>query len=168
MKYKEEKIQLVIGAFGVIFEGMKGEEIERVKTRDIGCMILEHDTFYRFRVQDVLPELNKKWLKENPRKEIKRIIDILFSREKGVVYKWRGLEKILMFILRFRQLQDFIVKFLLEIDLEKIRFDEADWYYVLDISSYLFGGTTHQERLEVLKRLDEKMNNKRPKVVFEG
>ena len=152
----------------VLLQNIKDKDmLPRIqKLRDIFCMILEMDYAYRARFQDILPELNKEELKKNVKKEIGRVFDIIISRETVMVSKWQGLKKATMIVLSFKNLRKIIVKALLEMDLDKIKRDEADWYYVLDRSDYSYGGMSYEERMKILIEMDKKIGNDRPKVVI--
>jgi hypothetical protein len=78
--------------------------------------------------------------------------------------KWRGLKKIVMIGLMFKSLRNIIIQALLEIDLEKIKPDEADFYYVCDRVDYMYGGLTHEQRMLMSLGLDKKVNNNRPTI----
>lgn len=100
--------------------------------RDIECMILEFDNAYRFRVQDLLADLNKENLQKNPVKEINRLLDIWISREKTVEIKdsWRLLKAFVSWYLRFdRKLLKMIVRVLSNIDTEKTKLSVEDKYF---------------------------------------
>ncbi len=163
-------VKEIYRASEVLFQKIKGEEmLLRVrKTRDIVCMILEYDYAYRARLQDVLPYLDKEGLKKNPRYELGRIFDILIGRENDIRMQadWRGLKMIILNALRIGALRNFIVELLTEINLDMIKPDEADWYYVLDRHDYWYGGISHKERMEQKKELDIKVGNRLPKVIF--
>ena len=68
--------------------------------------------------------------------------------------------------MRFKKLRTIIVQVLLELDYDKIKFDEDDLYYALDRKDYLYCGISHKERMKMSKEMDIKMKNKRPKVIF--
>lgn len=89
-------------------------------------MLWEYEDTYRYRGQFVLSNLNKEALRENPRKELKRLCDILITHEKEPTMsdKWRSVKRTLSFL----PIQPF-VDFLLDLDLEKIAMDKADRYF---------------------------------------
>ena len=138
------------------------------KARDIICMQLEGDYAYRARWQDVLQYLSKAHLKRDTKAELNRIFKILISREVNDYQrrKWVGMAKIISYLLKIKSVRKFIVDLLMELDYNKIKPDEADWYYNLDRVDYLFGGLSYPERMEISKELDKKMNNQRPRILF--
>ncbi len=146
---------------------MDKEIINRLrKFRDIFTTILEFDYAYRARTQDVLPELDKKALKENPQKEIERLLNLMIERELAIQNKWLGLKKIILYAMKIKKLRNLIVEFLLELDLEKIKRDEADWYFCLNRNDYNYGGLSYEERMKIKEELDKKMGNKIPNIIF--
>ncbi len=122
-------------------------EDERIKEirfmlRDIECMILEFDNAYRFRMQDILEEMDKEALKKDPIKEICRFLDIMIDREVKVEVKdtWRLLQMFTKYYLRFdKKFLDMIVRVLLELDIEKCKLSEEDKYYCKPRTDYVFG-----------------------------
>jgi len=54
-----------------------------------------------------------------------------------------------------------------ELDLEKVKMDESDWYYALDRNGYDYGGLSYQERMKIMAEMDAKMQNKRLVVEYE-
>jgi hypothetical protein len=142
------------------------------KVRDIFCMMIQMDTAYHFRFQDIIPEFDKEALKKNPIKEIERVLDIFIEREavdgeNQMTIKWQGLKKIVMFALHFKKIRKIIVRVLLEMDSDKIKFDEADFYFVCDRKDYQYCGIPYEERMRMAAAMDKKVGNKRPKIVFQ-
>lgn len=147
------------------------EIVERVvKLRDIFCMILQMDSAYRARFQDIVPEFHKDALTKNPKKEIRRVMDIFIRREavdgmNAMTTKWQGLKKILLIILSFRRIKNILVKALLELDFDKVKMDEADFYFVCGSDDYNYRGLSYEQRQQVMREMDIKMKNKRPQVI---
>lgn len=114
----------------------------RKMLRDIECMILEFDNAYRFRVQDILPELDKVALQDNPILEINRVLDIWISREKTQEIKdsWRLLKLFTSYYLRFdKKLLKIITRVLLELDIAKCAMTNEDKYFAVPRKDYHFG-----------------------------
>lgn len=121
-------------------ETPKATELRKM-LRDIECMILEFDNAYRFRVQDILPELNKEELVISPIHEINRILDIWIERENGEDIKnsWRLLKLFTSYYLRFdRSLLRTITRVLLEIDPAKVQMTVEDKYFAIPRTDYKF------------------------------
>lgn len=99
--------------------------------RDDFCITMESDDAYRYRLQIVLPELNKENLRKNPVKELKRLIKLLSDREEneGMKDKWRLVSKY-FFLIKFKPklFKKFII-FLLSLNLEELKMDEDDTYH---------------------------------------
>lgn len=118
----------------------------RLMLRDIECMILEYDNAYRYRAQDVLPELDKQALQDNPVKEICRLLDIMISREKPANDKdyarhdsWRLLQMFTKYYMKHdKELLKIYVDLLLELDLNKVSLDEGDKEYCNKRKDYVF------------------------------
>lgn len=105
------------------------------QVRNIICMILEYDDAYRYPFQDVMPELNKDAVRKDVGKEIKRILDFEMKwdhrgvAEKGTAKKFEKIGK-LLFLLKFsKKIKVAIMRFFLELDLDKIKLDEDDRYH---------------------------------------
>jgi len=122
------------------------DESERISElrkmlRDIECMILEFDNAYRFRAQDLIPEINKHNLRKNPVKEINRLLDIWIEREvkEEVKDSWRLLKLFTSYYLRFdKELLNLFVRVLLELDIEKCRLTTEDKYFSVPRKDYNF------------------------------
>ena len=102
------------------------------KIRDIGCAILESDPAYRYRVQDIVPLIDKDAFNRNPVKEINRLIDIFKSREKTdmISNKFGKFIPVGLFYLRFnRKLLKAIKKIVNELNLEEIKSSKEDIYW---------------------------------------
>lgn len=149
------------------FLRVAGDNDRSISANDIFSMMVEYDYAYRARLQDFLPFLDKEKLKKNSKKEISRVLEILAERD-SIDYskRWRKLKMMVGVILLFKEVKDFVVRFLLELDLEKIKMTETDWYYVLDRKDYNYGGLSHEERLKQKPILDAKVGNKLPKIIF--
>ena len=148
---------------------------ERIfKGRDVGCTILERDYAYRGRFQHALPKLDKEALKKNPAEEVERIFMEIANKEmplgaKGGMYKkWETFANASYAILKSnKEIEEIAVKILMEIDLEKIKMDEADWYYCLDRPDFIYGDISYEDRMKAKVIMDKRAGNNMPKVKFE-
>lgn len=114
----------------------------RFMLRDIECMILEYDNAYRFRMQDILPHLDKEALRADPIAEICRLLDIEISRELLEEKKdsWRLLQMFAKYFMRYdKELLKIFVDLLLEVDLTKVALDEGDIEFASKRKDYIFG-----------------------------
>lgn len=109
------------------------------------AQIIEYDDAYRYRVQDVMSEINNDNMLKNPRKELLRLMDIWQERDRpGVTAKMR---KIITPITYFLYIPKFKKAFVSNVySLHEMRYDDADWYWVCRRSDYNFGGVSYEER----------------------
>lgn len=106
---------------------------------DAISLVFENDMAYRYRMQDVLGELDKKLLVVNPIKEIERLLDILVDRDyQNNKPLWKPLRKY-AWLLRFYGLKQ-IKSMLLDLKVEDIKFDECDLYWIKINKSYNWNG----------------------------
>lgn len=121
-----------------------------------GMLILEFDNAYRYRLQDLIALIDFVWLKANPAKELKRIIEIYLSRE--ILYQdnmeWGAREKVLK-LANFLKILFWLPKFKTtflrafgEIDLEKIKFDDNDRYHTSFWRGYNYEGKDMETRYQ--------------------
>ena len=160
---KEDRYKIAVKEIFRVLGSKVGEA-----ERNIISMMIEFDYAYLARFQDTFQYLNKENLKENFKKELFRIIDILIEREigEGMKNKWRSIKSFLKIALFFKDVRHFLKSVLLELDINKIRPDEGDWYFMLDRNDFNYGGLEYHERMKISKELDKKMNNKRPTINF--
>lgn len=122
-------------------------------------MFIEFDDSYRYIFQDIIKELDKKSFNKNPAKEIVRLYKILLERDvgfsgtkeehgeamnsrfSGALY---GIRLALLFSPKVRRMMK---KFVNELDIDKMKLDEGDWYQCLIRANYNFGGIPFSERL---------------------
>ena len=126
------------------------------KTRDVVAMNLETDVAYRFPFQDILPKIDKERFRENPAKEIKRVSDIFVERG-SIEDNWRKFEKLLVLLMRFsKKARNLAIEFISELDMDKIKLDEADWFFCLNRPNYKFRGVSKEERLKIRDEIYER------------
>ena len=91
-------------AFSVYREGEKERTYElRTMMRDLCCMLMEFDNAYRFRAQDLIPEIDPVRIKTHTVQELKRIFDIAITRETTQEVKdtWKLCKMVVGWFLRF-------------------------------------------------------------------
>lgn len=116
-------------------------------------LILEYDSAYRYRFQDVFPLLDKTALKKNPADEIIRILTILENRDNWNQVdkdnKWTKFKKLirLLFFLSPKT-KKLIIDILTEINADEIKFSKEDLYWVNQNKGYPYRGMTIEERLK--------------------
>ena len=118
------------------------------------AMIMEFDNAYRWRVQDILGNINKDNLRENPTKEIKRLFNIFIERDFGIQDRIIVIKKIVLFLLLFKKFRTLVMQFLLELDIDKVKLDEADFYFCLMRKSYNYRGLSFEERMKMKDSID--------------
>jgi hypothetical protein len=106
-------------------------------------LILEYDSAYRYRFQDVVGELKK----ENGIKEIPRLLDLLIARDYDTQkIKWdkiKKFSKLVLLIPRFRREAERIIK---EININEIKLSKEDIYHTNQYDSYNYRGLLIQQR----------------------
>lgn len=136
---------------------------------DFAWLFIEMDNAYRFRLQDVLPLLDRDAVKKDVIGEVRRLMEILINRENpavGVSYKWRAIKKMVIPLLYVnKDLRNFAREFLLELDIDKIKMDEHDFYYSRRRHTYMFEGKPTHERLEEVYQIDKDKNHARLQLV---
>ena len=160
-------------SFDGIINGLKEEEYKdrTIRIGDTTCMTLEYDAAYKFRVQDVLPNLDIEKLKVSPSSEIGRLFDILIERESYIEMKtkWRKIKKIAVLVLKIsKKARKYVILLLESIDLDKIKLDEADWYYCLRRPDYRYGDVAIEERMREVEKIDKEKEHKIPKIEFKS
>jgi len=114
----------------------------RLQFRDLLCMTAEFDNAYRYRMQDVLPEMDKKALKSNDLREYTRLLDIMVSREKSQDIRdtWKLLKFFIKYYLRFdKKMRRMLLTVLLELDMQEIELKKEDKHYCEPRTDYNFG-----------------------------
>ena len=124
------------------------------KEKDIVCFFAESDHAYRYRLQDVLPLLNKEAFFKNPAKETNRLLDILTEREPveaTMKAKWRALKKIIPILFIYLKvfkpkILKMVKEMVREINLEEIEPSKEDRYWMNEAPSYNFRGLSYEVR----------------------
>ena len=117
-------------------------------------LFLYSDNTYRLRLQDAF---------EEGKKSLVKVLDVLISREtpySGVGPKWKFLKFALsMLCLISPAIKRISRKFMENLDKDKIKMDEADWYWCLKFRSYNFGGKSQEWRYAERDRLDKELHH---------
>jgi len=162
-------VREVYRAFTVLVDREKEETNKKVlKTvRDVFCLFIEQDSAYKFRFQDIMAEVDVCKIRKggnSTRKEILRLFSIMNERElnKEVMtsFKWKTIERLLSPAFLIKEVRSLIQDFVKEVDFNKLKPDEGDWYYNTLRLDYDFGGKTLQERIEERKKMDIENWNK--------
>lgn len=117
------------------------------------AMIWETDMAYRMTGQDMLQMLDKASLARDPRGEMSRILDACMEREKGTLQDRYVLQKTRMFrrliglawhVPFYRRL---MTSFLTEIEVDEVKLDLYDRYWLANKFDYNYEGKTYEERM---------------------
>jgi len=147
----------------IILSDVKNGRLKRVleKLRDIALMIPEMDTAYRFVAQDILPEIDKS---KNLIKELKRVFKLMIVREdtKSQKEKWVKVEKLLKWALSVPFVRKAVKRFITELDMEKVKLDESDWYFVLGHHCYNYQDVSYEDRMAERMKIDKEKGHRIP------
>lgn len=129
-------------AFSVPVEGESiGGMEKRLMLRDLVCMVFEFDNAYRFRVQDLLVEIDKYSFNNNPRKELLRILDLAQEREiQQDIKDTHSLIKMAVkyYLLFDRKLLKIIKSTIIHLDYKKFGLSIEDKFYCRPRKDYKF------------------------------
>lgn len=132
-------------AVGELYDAIKNKMI-----RNIICHLFQYDNSYRYRMQDILGNLDKS---KPLKREIIRLFDLWLTREKAekmIRKRWLLKKALWIFLLIFWFKYGRIAKeFVQKIDIEKIKMDEADIYYCLNRPDYDFQGKSYEKRIMI-------------------
>lgn len=114
--------------------------------------LIDLDNAYRLRFEDTISETSKERL-QNPRKEIKRLLQIMKDREirpgvkgRAIHYKFKVFAYLLSLIMLRPKVKRAFLSALKIIDLEKMSLDTVDVYWTNMRCDYLWRGMTETER----------------------
>ena len=114
--------------------------------RVIGTMI-EYDNAYHWRMEDVLSETSKELLIQNPRKELKRLLEIYKSREKAnIEFKAETIVKYFNYLLLIPSVKKAFRKAIESVDIEQMKMKKNDSYFTMNYEGYDFQGKPIKER----------------------
>ncbi len=127
-------------------------EEQAIQFAEIFCHLIEYDDAYRFRLQDIFNEVNQESLLTNPRKELKRVFKIYKERDSiGVAEKFSIIYYLLLLVLLSPKIRSSFKEVVKVTNFSKLRFDEADHYWVSVRGDYKFFGKTFEERVQDLE-----------------
>jgi hypothetical protein len=123
------------------------------KIRDILCVILEWDTAYRYRFQDVIAELDKVAFNKNPIKELKRLAEIMFKREIVLMTSASRQFKnfmplVYIYLFLNRKLLNTIKEIVNEANIDELKMSVEDIYWTNQAyQEYEFRGIPYKQRM---------------------
>jgi len=97
---------------------------------DLLSMVFEYDDAYRYRIMDFFNEFKKEKFLDNPKREINRMFYMVNAREHCINYKYKDLYKIFSFLFPF--IKKTIIGFIRELDVNKLKMTDADFYWSLE------------------------------------
>lgn len=110
--------------------------------------IVEYDDAYRFRLEDIMLETTKEKLISNPRKEIKRLLELLHERDSSFSVKEKAskLYRVVNLILLSRKFRSAFKFAILSTNLTHLQPDEGDKYWMSIREDYDYFGTKFKDR----------------------
>jgi len=120
--------------------------------------MIEWDTAYSYRIRDLATVTNKELLSENPGREFKKIMDALMDRDPirhELQGKFRAVFTMAVWAMYIPKYRRAFRKALEVIDFTMVQADEADWYHMLGMTGYKFGGVPDEERAREYFRLHD-------------
>lgn len=123
------------------------KELRRILDIDITLknaisLVFENDMAYRYRLQDILQELNQDNLSKNPRKELRRLFKLMIDREHDNCIKlWKVLY-------RLSWLLYFLKKPLMKLNIDEIKMSPEDIYWSNINESYDMRGLSKEQRIK--------------------
>ena len=158
--------------------------VESLKTDDdlkdlLRCLLImisnifEWDNAHRYRLQDIFGgELNKELFFKNPGKEVTRLSILQVGRERGWhddKNRWFMMSKALRLVLWLIPfVKHLLFEFVKEIDLDKVKMDEADEYHNFLRPDYDIHGWPIEIRQRKFIKIRDEYNKKNPGRFQEG
>jgi hypothetical protein len=109
--------------------------------------IWDTDLAYGLRGKDGLQLLNKQALQKNPKHEIIRLVDIVIARDKSIQSKLKMAKKMLKIALLSKEFRKIAVNFLMNLDIEKMKFNINERYWLANKFDYNYEGKSYEERM---------------------
>ncbi len=127
-----------------VYRVMSGRGIHITMARDILCAILENDTAYRYRFQDIVSNLDQPFFKNYPRYETKTLIELFEKREHGGNFKEISILKIIINFLPMKAFKEIVG----DLKLSEILLSKEDKYWTdIGYLEYDFGGEEYIKRI---------------------
>ena len=124
------------------------------RTGKIVAHMLEIEDAYRARVQDIFTEASKDALINHPGQEISRLVQIYISREKEALNeRFLAIPRILSILLWIPKLRKIFMETVRETNLDRLKLDEIDRYYVLNRPGYDYLGQPIEERFKEYQKV---------------
>lgn len=141
--------EIRVAAQSFLFHILK-DEVLSDRLSDIIAIIFDYDCAYRYRFQDIIEEIDRYALIENPRRELQKAITVFLSREKHQkvrdnAERFVKIARILLLVPRFKVAFQNAV---LCMNWDRSKFDDDDRYWIASRPDYDFGGNSLEERMK--------------------
>lgn len=127
----------------------------------IVSQLIEFDSAYRFRLEDMFSSMSKSNLHDDPRNEIKSILKTMRSREvrpggkgEAIHRKFSSVGFLIRTALLIPRVRKALQKAIISVDFKKLCLDEIDTYWVCMRNDYNFMGMTEEERSDYMRKKD--------------
>lgn len=121
--------------------------------KDFGLVIgtlLEYDNAYHWRMEDLFSVVDWKEMRENPRKELQKILVIYQQREKqGIEFKLETIIRVMRLLFLVPNIKKAFQKALDSIDTSKLPMVKDDSYFTMIYEGYDFQGKNMEERKKI-------------------
>jgi uncharacterized protein (UPF0297 family) len=105
--------------------------------RDIVCAVVEYDSAYRFRFQDIAGELNQYRMATEPIEELKRLWSIYQEREGEPSQKFSKFMPFVLWLLKLNtKLLDLLKEIAKDLNIDEVKPNAADTYWMLNGGDY--------------------------------
>ncbi len=124
-----------------------------LRTGETLSHLIEYDNAYRLRLIDIASETTPDVLVDNPRREINRLLEIIYKREiqfKDVRKKFKYVAFVLKMGLLIPKWRRAFKETIRESDWRKMQYDNTDKYWACLRTDYDFMGMNYEARLRLL------------------
>jgi hypothetical protein len=115
--------------------------------------IIEYDNAYRLRFVDIASEIRVADLIKSPRKEIKRLLDIMIVRDNAIRNKLQSIQQALFFILALPKIKKALAYSVSRINVDALKYDDIDKYWACLRQDYLFMGLSYEDRQSLIHNM---------------
>lgn len=121
-------------------------------------LILEYDSAYRYRTQDLFSVLRKTEFQKRPIRELRRALRTCSNREVIEIpgatdaMKWKMISNIISLALIIPKNRRIARNYVASLDFSKIQLDKIDWEFCNRAQGYNFGGLTIEERVQRIQK----------------
>lgn len=132
-----------------VYDLLKEVDVQMAK---IVAHVLEYDSAYKSRLQDLMTESSKEALVDRPIIEIKRLLELNRQRDYDEIHtKLHKVGKLATLALLWPPFRKSFKKAISECDFNKLCFDKSDKYWICSKRDYNYMGLSYLERQELLK-----------------